>query len=304
MKILVTGGLGAVGKPLSEGLRQRGHEVWILDRLHSYEPYYLRGDVSEFHQVENIFARVKFDYVYHLAAEFGRRNGEDFYETLWKTNAIGTKNIIRIQEQLKFRMIFTSSSEVYGDYKEIMNENVMDKVAIRQMNDYAMSKRVNEMQILNSADRFGTETVRVRLFNTYGPGEYYSEYRSAICVFVYRALHDLPYTVYTRHKRTSSYIDDTVRTLANIVENFKPGEVYNIAGNELHDMKRVSDIILNYLGKDDSLVEYGDVEQATTLEKKVDISKAIRDLGHQSSVALEEGIPRTICWQKEVFGCE
>ncbi len=304
MKILVTGGLGAVGKPLSEGLRQRGHEVWILDRIHSYEPYYLRGDVSEFHQVENIFARVKFDYVYHLAAEFGRRNGEDFYETLWKTNAIGTKNIIRIQEQLKFRMIFTSSSEVYGDYKEIMNENVMDKVAIRQMNDYAMSKRVNEMQILNSADRFGTETVRVRLFNTYGPGEYYSEYRSAICVFVYRALHDLPYTVYTRHKRTSSYIDDTVRTLANIVENFKPGEVYNIAGNELHDMKRVSDIILNYLGKDDSLVEYGDVEQATTLEKKVDISKAIRDLGHQSSVALEEGIPRTICWQKEVFGCE
>jgi len=304
MKILVTGGLGAVGKPLSEELRQRGHEAWILDRVHSYEPYYLRGDVSEFHQVENIFARVKFDYVYHLAAEFGRRNGEDFYETLWKTNAIGTKNIIRMQEQLKFRMIFTSSSEVYGDYKEIMSENVMDKVAIRQMNDYAISKRVNEMQILNSADRFGTETVRVRLFNTYGPGEYYSEYRSAICVFVYRALHDLPYTVYTRHKRTSSYIDDTVRTLANIVENFKPGEVYNIAGNELHDMKRVSDIILNYLGKDDSLVEYGDVEQATTLEKKVDISKAIRDLGHQSSVTLEEGIPRTICWQKEVFGCE
>jgi len=303
MKILVTGGLGAVGKPLSEELRQRGHEVWIADRIHSYEPCYLRCDVGEFHQVENLFARVKFDYVYHLAAEFGRRNGEDFYETLWKTNAIGTKNILRIQEQLKFRMIFTSSSEVYGDYRGVMSEDVMDNVAIRQMNDYAMSKRVNEMQILNSADRFGTETVRVRLFNTYGPGEYYSEYRSAICVFIYRALHALPYTVYTKHKRTSSYIDDTVRTLANIVENFKLGEVYNIAGNELHDMKRDSDIILRYLSKDDSLVEYHDVEEATTLEKKVDISKAVRDLGHQSTVALEEGIPRTINWQKEVYGC-
>ena len=303
-KILVTGGLGAVGRPLSDELRRRGHEVWVSDRIHSYEPYYLRCDVGEFHQAENIFAKVKFDYVYHLAAEFGRRNGEDFYETLWKTNAIGMKNILRIQEQLKFRMIFTSSSEVYGDYDGVMSEDVMDKVAIRQMNDYAMSKWVNEIQIMNSADKFGTETLRVRLFNTYGPGEYYSEYRSAICVFIHRVLHDLPYTVYTMHRRTSSYIDDTVRTLANIVENFKPGEVYNIAGNELHDMKRVSDIILNYLGKDDSLVEYGDVEQATTLEKKVDISKAIRDLGHQSSVALEEGIPRTICWQKEVYGCE
>jgi len=300
-KILVTGGLGAVGKPLSEELRRREHEVWISDRMHSYEPYYLRCDIGEFHQVENLFAKVKFDYVYHLAAEFGRRNGEDFYETLWKTNAIGTKNILRTQEQLKFRMIFTSSSEVYGDYNGVMAEDVTDKVAIRQMNDYAMSKWVNEMQILNSTDRFGTEAVRVRLFNTYGPGEYYSEYRSAICVFIYRALHDLPYTVYTKHKRTSSYIDDTVRTLANLAENFKPGEVYNVAGNDLHDMKRVSDIILNYLGKDDSLVEYRDLEEAATLEKKVDISKAVRDLGHQSTVTLEEGIPRTINWQKEVY---
>jgi dTDP-glucose 4,6-dehydratase len=302
MKILVTGGLGAVGRPLSGELRRRGHEVWIADRPHSHEPNYIRCDISEFHQVENLFNRVEYDYVYHLAAEFGRQNGEDFYETLWKSNAIGTKNIIRMQERLKFGMIFTSSSEVYGDYRQIMSEDVMDKVAIRQMNDYAMTKWVNEMQILNSAGRFGTETVRVRLFNTYGPGEYYSKYRSAICIFIYRALHDLPYTVYTKHKRTSSYIDDTVTTLANIVNNFKPGEVYNIAGTELHDMKQASDIILNYLGKDDSLIDYLDAQKDTTLLKRVDTSKSVRDLEHKSTVTLEEGIPRTIEWQKEVYG--
>lgn len=302
-RILVTGGLGAVGKPLSQVLRRRGHEVWISDRMHYHEPQYLRCDISEFHQLENLFAQIKFDYVYHLAAEFGRRNGEDFYETLWKTNAVGTKNILKMQEHLKFRMIFTSSSEVYGDYRGVMSEDVMEKVAIRQMNDYAMSKWVNEMQILNSAERLGTETVRVRLFNTYGPGEYYSEYRSAICVFIYRALHNLPYTVYTKHRRTSSYIDDTIRTLAKTTENFKAGEVYNIAGDELHNMKRASDIILNYLNKDDSLVEYRDVEEATTLEKKVDISKTVRDLGHKSTVSLEKGIAKTIEWQKEVYRC-
>lgn len=301
-RILVTGGLGVVGKPLSEELRRRGHEVWISDRVHHYDPQYTRCDVGEFHQVEKLFDKVEFEYVYHLAAEFGRRNGEDFYETLWRSNAVGTKNIIRMQEQLKFKMIFASSSEVYGDHRGIMSEDVMDKVAIRQMNEYAMSKRVNEMQIVNSADRFGTETVRVRLFNTYGPGEYYSEYRSAICVFIYRALHNLPYVVYTRHKRTSSYIDDTVKTLANVVQNFQAGEVYNIAGNELHDMKQVSDIILNYLGKkDDSLLDYRDVEAGTTLEKRVDTSKAIRDLKHKSTVTLTEGIARTIEWQRGVY---
>lgn len=300
-KVLVTGGLGAVGKPLSEELKRRGHEVWVSDRGHYHEPNYMRCDVGEFHQVERLLTGVEFDYVYHLAAEFGRQNGEDFYETLWKSNAIGTKNIIRMQERLKFRMIFFSSSEVYGDYRGVMSEDVMDKVAIKQMNDYAMTKWVNEMQILNSAVKFGTETVRVRLFNTYGPGEYYSEYRSAICLFIYSALHSLPYIVYTKHTRTSSYIDDTVRTLANIAERFKPGEVYNIAGKDLHTMKQASDIILNYLGKDDSQVEYRDTQEATTLDKKVDNSKAVRELGHKSTISLEEGIARTIEWQKEVY---
>jgi dTDP-glucose 4,6-dehydratase len=301
MKILVTGGLGAVGTPLAAELRRRGNEVWVADRVHSHEANYLRFDVGEFHQVERVLEK-GFDYVYHLAAEFGRMNGEDFYENLWKSNAIGTKNMIRMQERLKFKMIFTSSSEVYGDYRHVMSEDVMDKSAIKQLNDYAMTKWVNEMQILNSAGKFGTETVRVRLFNTYGPGEYFSEYRSAICVFIYRALHDMPYTVYTKHRRTSSYIDDTVRTLANISENFKKGEVYNIAGTELHNMKEASDIILKYLKKSDKMVEYKETQEETTLLKRVDASKAARDLGHKSTITLEQGIPKTIDWQKGVYG--
>ena len=125
-----------------------------------------------------------------------------------------------------------------------------------------------------------------------------------VCLFCYRALHDLPYTVYEGYARVFMYIDDFLPTLANVVDNFVPGEVYNIAGSELHDMKRVSDIILGYLGKDDSLVEYHDTEEATALEKNVDVSKAVRDLGHQSTVALEDGIPQTINWQKEVYGCD
>jgi dTDP-glucose 4,6-dehydratase len=302
MRILVIGGLGTLGKCLSQGLGQRGHEVWVSDRGHHHGPRYMRCNIDEFRQVEALINQTKFDYVYHLAAEFGRRNGEDFYESLWKTNAIGTKNIIRMQEQLKFRMIFTSSSEVYGDYRGIITEDVMEKVPIRQTSDYAISKWVNEMQLLNSAERFGTETVRVRLFNNYGPGEYYSEYRSAICAFIYKALHDLPYIVYTQHNRTFTYVDDTVRTLANIVENFKSGEAYNIAGDKVHNIKQVSDLILGYLGKDDNLVEYRDVEEATTLDKRLDASKAVRDLGHRNTVSLEEGIARTIEWQKVVYG--
>lgn len=76
----------------------------------------------------------------------------------------------------------------------------------------------------------------VRLFNTYGPGEYYSPYRSVNCRFLYCALAGLPWTVFRGHYRTSTYLADTVRTLANIAERFKAGEVYNIGGEAHHSI--------------------------------------------------------------------
>jgi dTDP-glucose 4,6-dehydratase len=299
MKVLVTGGLGVVGTALVGKLRSRGHDVWICD--HHHHAQYIRCDVGSFMHVERLFEGRGFDLVYHLAAEFGRWNGEDYYDTLWRTNAVGTKNLIRMQEKHRFKMVFASSSEVYGDYAELMHESVMEEHGARQLNDYALSKWVNEMQILNSADVNGTETVRVRLFNTYGPGEYYSPYRSVICRFIYCALFDLPYTVYTNHRRTSTYISDTVGTLANIAEKFRPGEVYNIGGAEHHDIRLLSDMILKCAGKTDRLVSYREAEPLTTGQKLVSIEKAMRDLDHRPAVTLEEGIPRTVDWMRAEY---
>jgi dTDP-glucose 4,6-dehydratase len=172
MRILVTGGLGAVGAPLAERLRQAGHEVWVLDRAHHHGvrgTYYYRCDVGEYRQVERVFDEVRFDFVYHAAAEFGRINGEDFYETLWRTNAVGTKNLIRLQEKQRFRMVIFSSSEIYGDYQGEMHEDVPDQYPIQQLNDYAVSKWVNELQVRNSAALHGTETVTMRVDISHRP---------------------------------------------------------------------------------------------------------------------------------------
>src|SRR4051812_15457994 len=113
MRILVTGGLGTVGAGLVTLLRSRGHHVVSCDRAHHTDemgfslcadletPLYARCDVGQFRQLERVFEQGgPFELVYHCAAEFGRWNGEDFYEQLWMTNAVGTKNIIRLQERL------------------------------------------------------------------------------------------------------------------------------------------------------------------------------------------------------------
>lgn len=314
-RILVTGGLGAVGAPLVTELRARGHCVFVADVRHHHEPQYARCDVGEFHQVERLWngggwasgysgKPQKFDHVYHLAAEFGRWNGEDYYENVWRTNAVGVKNILRMQEREGFQAIYFSSSEVYGDFPGLMSEGVMDTVEVKQMNDYALSKWVNEMQVQNSAAQFGTKSVRVRLFNTYGPGEYYSPYRSVICLFAYRLLHDIPITVYRGYKRTSTYITDMTRSLANIVDNFKAGEVYNLGGEDFHSIEAAADLILRLTGKEnrrDELVKYEADEVLTTREKKVDCTKARKDLRHETMVGLEQGIANTVAWMKTIY---
>ena len=315
MKILVTGGSGTVGTSLVEELRGRGHHVVSCDLRHRHDeigfslrtdvpvPLYARCDVGEFREIERVIERSgPFDYVYHAAAEFGRWNGEDFYESLWRTNAVGTKNVIRLQERLGFRLIHFSSSEVYGDWEGVMSEDVMEQHEVKQLNDYAMSKWVNEMQIRNSTKQFGTETVTVRLFNTYGPGEYYSPYRSVNCRFLYCALHGLSWTVFRGHSRTSTYLADTVFTLANIGDNFTPGETYNIGGTDEHTIEELSDTVLEVTGADQALVEYGESEILTTKSKRVDISKAARDLHHRNTYSLRDGLALTAEWMRQVYG--
>jgi len=306
-RILVTGGAGFIGTNLVKELRTRGHDVVVCDLLNHELENYIRCDVRNFRHIKRVFENFgPFDFVYHLAAEYGRWNGEDHYENLWETNVIGTKHILRMQEKENFKMIFFSSAEVYGDYQEKMTEAVMKDNPIKdtyQMNDYAISKWAGELMCLNSHRMFDTETVRVRPVNCYGPHEEYNPYRGFVPKFIYHALFDKPYTVYKGHKRIIDYVEDTCRTFANIIENFRPGEVYNVGSKKEweRDIKQISDIILNYLDKEDDFVEYKDAEPHTTKVKKMDFSNAIKDLNHEPKISPEEGLKRTIEWMKDYY---
>jgi dTDP-glucose 4,6-dehydratase len=312
MKILITGVLGVVGSKLEQILLARGHNVFGLDKHHTNKNYghglgkvegdnYFRCDISEYRQIKDVIDYVKPDLVYNCAAEFGRWNGEHFYEQVWKTNAIGMKNIIRLQEKNKFKLVHTSTSEVYGDYQDIMYEDVINKVPIDQMNDYAMSKRVNEMQIKNSQIMYDTDTVSVRIFNTYGDGEWYHPFRSVNCVFCYNLLHNKPIDVFRGHSRTSTYVYDTATTIANISDNFISGEVYNIASDTTHTIEELADLILKYTKADSSLVNYKNSEILTTKHKLVNVDKAIRDLNHKNTIDLDTGVKKTIDWMKGYY---
>lgn len=313
MKILITGSRGVVGTKLETELIARGHSVFGVDLYHCPKVYghdlgkvqgenYYRCDISEYRQLEAIIKHVKPDLVYNCAAEFGRWNGEHFYEQVWKTNAIGTKNVLVLQSEYGFKLVHTSSSEVYGDFDGVMWESVLDTTSINQLNDYAISKRVNEMQIANHRKQFGNQIVAVRLFNTYGPGEWYHPFRSVNCVFTYNLLMERPITVYQGHTRTSTYIDDCVHALANISDKFIDGEMYNIASTQHHTIEELAKRILYHTGADPGLVNWvNKSEPMTTKDKIVDAEKAKQVLGMKESVTLDEGINKTVEWMKAFY---
>lgn len=304
VKILITGGAGFIGSNLSNELRRRGHDVFLVDQFNTNKENYERCDVKSFYQLNRIFEQYgKFDFVYHLAAEYGRWNGEAYYENLWQTNIIGTKHIIRLQEKFKFKLIFFSSAEVYGDFNGEMSEEIMENNPIKdtyQMNDYAISKWAGELMCLNSTKMFGTEIVRTRPVNCYGPHEEYTPYRGFIPKFIYHALNKKPYIVYEGHKRIIDFVEDSCKTWANIVDNFIPGESYNVGSKQEWelDIKEISDLILSATGSTDKLVTYKKSEDFTTKVKNISFDKAIRDLNHNPEVSPYEGIKKTVEWMK------
>src|SRR3989344_6506359 len=133
--ILITGGLGTLGRPLTEELRQRGHTVWVTAPNYANYPQCIRCDVAYYRQLAHVFETHRFDYVYHCANEFGRKGGEEFYESLWNTNAVGMRNLLSMQERYGFGLIYPGSAEMHASLP-VATESSQEKKALVLDNDY------------------------------------------------------------------------------------------------------------------------------------------------------------------------
>jgi len=331
MRILITGSEGVLGSTLKAELRRRGYALtYGCDLQHCEDPYVTRADVSEYRQIRRVFEKTRPDIVYHFAAEFGRKNGQDYYEQLWKTNCIGTRNVVDLCTEFKARMIFASSSEAYGMSEGYLlcdrplSENFLDLYPPQFHNEYALTKYTNERQITLAARNQNLDAMILRFFNVYGPPEPYNPYRSVVCLFTYHLLKGLPITVYKNSYRSHLWIGDWANTVANIVEpewggvtSFNrdwPGSgrtpyvpVFNIGGakkestlgmlNLLRGIiaeKGIPDIVGEITIKDD--------EGSNVASKEPDNDLAKLWLGHNPTKPFEEGLRETVDYFREIYG--
>lgn len=309
MNVLVTGSLGTLGRPLVEQLEANGHRVWGCDVRHDGADRTVRADVTIRHQLERVFKLAQPDLVFHLAAEFGRHNGEAYSEQLWNTAMVGTRNVCELCHEDGVRLAFASSSEVYGEsYGEdgYLDEGITEREVILHPNEYALSKWANERQILSFAKRNPSfEAMRLRFFNAYGPGEEPHPFRSVVALFCQKALRGERLPVFEGYHRAFMYIDDFIPTLARVADRFVPGVAVNIGGTDYRSVKDLALVVLGSMdwtltgvSSPEEMIELIPEDRHNTRSKRPDIRLAKQLLDHDPTVTLEEGVPKTLEWMR------
>ena len=302
MAVLITGGLGVIGSRLASHLRARGYSVLVTDRAILKREGYIRADVTRYEELVRVFDANPIEHVFHLAGEVGRENGEQFPRRCIEINESGTINLAQLCMKYGARLYFASSSEIYGELGAMkLSEELDERLVLKPTNVYGWSKLQAERYLRHLVEGYGLRAASFRFFMVYGPGEYPSPYRSAMANFIYRVLSDQPIAVHRGTARSWCYVDDVVEGCRLVMEH-SPDDgyhAYNLGRDDLRSMEEIAQLVCEFAGKPASLIRVVDPPQRLlTTIKDASFEKAKRVLGYESRIAVEEGIPLTMEWQR------
>jgi nucleoside-diphosphate-sugar epimerase len=217
------------------------HKVIIIDNLTSGSTNNIaqstnvklyKNDIRDVEVLEKIFSSHNIEKVFHLAANFANQNSVDNPILDLDVNGIGTVNLLKQSQKYKVKkFVYTSSSCVYGSKDSEMSEDSIGEFDT----PYAITKHLGESYCNYFFKNFGLKVVVLRLFNSFGPGELWGEYRNVIPNFFRLALNKKPLTITGTGEETRdfTFVDDIVNGIivsADIPEAV--GEIINLgAGN-------------------------------------------------------------------------
>lgn len=307
MRYLVTGGAGFVGSHLCTALLERGHEVACVDsfvtgrrenlptssRLHVVE-----GDANERSVLEPVFRSFHPDGVFHYAAVVGvRRTNEN--PDLVLHDVDGIRNVFDLALRYgKPKVVFASSSEVYGEpveIPEVEDGHVNPKIT------YAVVKLLGEKMVEAYWAKHELPTCALRFFNVYGPKQESSDYGFVVGIFVKRALGGQPPIVFGDGTQTRDfvYIDDNIAASILAMESYATnGEVINIGTGKPTTIIDLAEAIIAAAGHAGTLEPTFAPARNDVCHRFPNVSKMRRLLGYRPKVSLTEGIGRTIAWYR------
>jgi len=306
--VAVTGGAGFIGSHLVEALLAEGHRVRVID---NFEPYYDgkeanltavanhpsltmdRLDVRETAALEKIFRDV--DVVFHLAAQPGVRFSFDHTEKTRSINVDGTRSVLDAAVGAGVRrLIFTSSSSVYGFLEKLPVSEIQ---RTRPISPYGESKLEGERLCRAYCDSGKIETIAFRLFSVFGPRQrpdmtgtrFLERLTSSSAPLV---------TGDGLQTRDFTFVSDAVAAFlaAARADGRAVGEAFNIGTGREATVRRFLSLIVDFLGREDSAVEFAESGRGEPGRMRCDARKAALVLDWRAVVGLEEGVRQQVEW--------
>lgn len=306
MRYLITGGAGFIGSNICERLlNDRDNEVCVLDNLatgkrenieflkqiRDFE--FIEGDIRSYHIVRKAMENV--DYVLHQAALPSIPRSINDPITTNDVNIQGTLNVLEAAKDAKVkRVVFASSSSVYGDTVEMPKVETM---RINPLNPYALSKYTGERYCQLFYELYGLETVALRYFNVFGPRQdHRSQYSAVIPKFINFIKNGKTIKIYGDgdQSRDFTYIDNVVQ--ANIkaaTTDTIGGRVFNIACGDRFTVNKLVSVIEEF-SSEKAKAEYVLPRPGEIKHSLASIDLAKEKFGYDPKISFIEGVRKTV----------
>lgn len=306
MRILVTGGAGFIGSHLCERLLSQGHDVLCLDNfftgskdniihlMDSHRFELIRHDV-----IEPILLEV--DQIYNLACPASPVHYQYNPVKTTKTSVVGAINMLGLAKRVRARILQASTSEVYGDpkispQKEDYWGNV-NCIGIRSC--YDEGKRVAETLMMDYHRQNKVDIRIVRIFNTYGPRMALNDGR-VVSNFIVQALKGEDITVYGNGSQTRSfcYVSDLVEGMIRMMNHEGFTGPVNLGNPDEHTILDFAKNIKKFTGAKSNIV-FKPLPQDDPMQRRPDITLAMKKLNWKPKVSLDTGIGKTVAYFKK-----
>ena len=301
MKVLLTGGLGFIGRRFIENF-QNFHDLVIFtteNSIKKFNPTEISKVTVETGSIEdNSFQKImlkhKPEVVIHLAAKSGLKNCEENPDSAFNCNVFGTYNVIKTCAEMNSKLIFISSREVYG---ETINESTKEDDPLFPNNIYGITKMLAERLIINTSQKYNVNYIILRLTNLFGPGVY----ERGVNRIIKMAVKDKKIQIYGGEQAVNIvYVDDIVELINSILcEKCSWNKIFNVGSNNTLKIKKFVDEVKGLVDNDADIEylpagNYGDSVFNPNLEKIQD------EMKFTTKTSLIDGIQKTIKWIKSV----
>ena len=296
MKFVVTGGAGFIGSHLSRFLVKNNHEVVIIDNLIrgtlnniteiKDDVEFHKVDISNYNEIDAVVDSI--DGIFHEAALASVPQSFKEPERYQEVNAIGSENIFKLGKKHNAKVVFASTSSVYGDQTKFpVNENAHTN----PLNPYGQSKLEAEKFASKYASK-GLKVIGLRYFNVFGIGQN-PEYAGVIPKFIERISQHKPPKIEGdgNNIRSFTFVDDVVQANILAFQSNVNHEFINIASEDMTSINELAKIMIEMSGLNLKPI-YEEPRKGDIKKSNADISKAKELLKWNTKITLEEGLKR------------